>query len=150
MFFFAMKNKYKMSTRFRKTKTIAPGVRLNVGKTGLSTTIGKQGRSISVGKRGLYTNVGIPGTGLSHRVRVGDFKPDRRSIWTNGGCLSWLFVFMLFPRLFGLGACFFSEDKVFSLVAVVVPSAAIMAVCYYFFKRKQQAEIVQERSDTDM
>lgn len=139
-----------MSTRFRKTKTIAPGVRLNVGKTGLSTTIGKQGSSISVGKQGLYTNVGVPGTGLSHRAKVGDFKPNRQSIWTNGGCLSWLFVFMLFPLLFGLGACLFSDDKAFALVAVVLPSAFIMGACYYFFKRKQQAEAVQGRTDANV
>ena len=58
--------------------------------------------------------------------------------------------FYAFSSLVRAWRLFFSEDKVFSLVAVVVPSAAIMAVCYYFFKRKQQAEIVQERSDTDM
>ncbi len=130
-----------MATRFRRTKKIAPGVRANFGKTGASTTFGKKGSSLTVGKQGVYANVGVPGTGLSHRVKVGAFKPDKRSIWTNGGCLSWLFVFMLIPLLFGLGSWILSDDKVFAFWAVVFPSIAIMCVCYYFFKRKQRAEM---------
>ena len=48
-----------------------PGVRINVGKKGVSgTTIGTRGASITVGKQGVYANVGLPGTGLSFRKRI--------------------------------------------------------------------------------
>jgi hypothetical protein len=59
-----------MGMRFRRSIKIAPGVRLNVSKSGLSTTIGPRGATVSVGPRGVYGNVGIPGTGLSVRERL--------------------------------------------------------------------------------
>lgn len=59
-----------MGLRYRKSKKIAPGIRLYFGKTGISTSFGKRGASINVGKRGTFLNVGIPGTGLSYRQRI--------------------------------------------------------------------------------
>lgn len=59
-----------MSLRFRKRIKIAPGVTLNLGKTGVSTTLGGRGASVNVGKQGVHTNAGIPGTGLSMRTKV--------------------------------------------------------------------------------
>jgi uncharacterized membrane protein YhaH (DUF805 family) len=52
-------------------------VKLNVSKSGLSTTIGGRGLSVNVGKRGTYLNAGLPGTGLSMRERLD--KPAPRS-----------------------------------------------------------------------
>ena len=61
-----------MGWRFRKIFKVLPGVRLNIGKKGLtSVNIGKRGLSTSVGKRGIFQNLGLPGTGLSHRSKVG-------------------------------------------------------------------------------
>jgi Protein of unknown function (DUF4236) len=48
---------------FRRIK-IAPGVTINVSKSGLSTSFGPRGAKITVGKRGVRKTVGIPGTGL--------------------------------------------------------------------------------------
>lgn len=45
--------------RFRKSIRIAPGVRINLSRSGLSTTLGGRGGSIN-----------IPGTGLSYSQRV--------------------------------------------------------------------------------
>lgn len=55
-----------MAIRFRKTIKIAPGVRINIGKTGISTSLGPKGATVNLrgGKRKLTT--GIPGSGLSH------------------------------------------------------------------------------------
>jgi hypothetical protein len=47
-----------------------PGVRLNFGKRGMSTTLGRRGASVTFGRRGTYANVGLPGTGLSYRERI--------------------------------------------------------------------------------
>lgn len=48
---------------FRRIK-IAPGVTINVSKSGLSTSFGPKGAKVTVGKRGIRRTVGIPGTGM--------------------------------------------------------------------------------------
>lgn len=53
-----------MSIRFRKSFKVAPGVRLNVSKSGLGMSVGTRGARVGVGPRGAYTSVGIPGTGI--------------------------------------------------------------------------------------
>jgi hypothetical protein len=60
-----------MGWRFRRSVKVLPGVRLNLSKSGLSTTIGVRGASVNIGNRGSYLNVGLPGTGLSYRQRIG-------------------------------------------------------------------------------
>lgn len=57
--------------RFQKRIKIAPGVRLNVSKSGFSTTIGGRGASVNVGKNGVHANAGISGTGISTRKKLG-------------------------------------------------------------------------------
>ncbi len=61
-----------MSFRFRKRVRIFPGIYLNIGKTGVSTTIGPRGANINIGKGGTYLNTGIPGTGLSWRNKLSE------------------------------------------------------------------------------
>lgn len=59
-----------MAFRFRRSIKIAPGLRVNFGKTGVSLSAGMRGASVTVGPRGRYGNVGIPGTGLSYRSSI--------------------------------------------------------------------------------
>lgn len=54
-----------MSFRFRKSFKIAPGVRLNLSKSGIGMSAGVRGARVGVNSRGTYTSVGIPGTGIS-------------------------------------------------------------------------------------
>ena len=54
--------------RFRKSIGIAPGVKLNISKTGVSTSLGGHGATVNVGTRSRSVTLGIPGTGLSYRV----------------------------------------------------------------------------------
>jgi len=56
--------------RFRKTFSILPGVRVNLSKTGVSSSIGGNGATVNVGKNGPMVTLGIPGTGLSYRTPV--------------------------------------------------------------------------------
>ena len=56
-----------MAIRFRKTKKILPGVKLNLSKSGVSVTAGVKGASI---------NLGIPGTGISKRDKL-KFTQDK-------------------------------------------------------------------------
>ena len=59
-----------MGFRFRKSFRIAPGVRINLSKTGVSTSIGGKGATVNVSKRGVRGTVGIPGSGLSYSERL--------------------------------------------------------------------------------
>ena len=56
-----------MGFRFRKSIKIAPGVRINISKKGLSSlSVGRPGATVNINKKGTRTTVGIPGSGLSH------------------------------------------------------------------------------------
>ena len=55
-----------MSLRFRRSLKIAPGIRLNFGKKGVSASIGPRGAKITIGEKGVRKTVGLPGTGLSY------------------------------------------------------------------------------------
>ncbi len=54
-----------MPIRFRRTLKIAPGVKINFSKSGMSTTVGPKGFHFTFGKRGIRRTVSIPGTGVS-------------------------------------------------------------------------------------
>ncbi len=53
-----------MSIRFFRRVRIAPGVSLNLSKTGASVSVGPPGTKLTVGGRGTRATVGVPGTGL--------------------------------------------------------------------------------------
>jgi hypothetical protein len=55
-----------MAWRFRRTKKLAPGVRLNLGKRGGSVSVGPRGAKLNVGRRGVAATLTLLGTGLSH------------------------------------------------------------------------------------
>lgn len=60
-----------MAVNFRKRVKIAPGVRLNLSKSGISLTTGIRGASVTTGKNGIYANTGLPGTGIYQRKKIG-------------------------------------------------------------------------------
>lgn len=56
-----------MGLNFRKSFKLAPGVRVNVSKSGIGASFGGKGLRYSVNSRGQRrTTVGIPGSGLSY------------------------------------------------------------------------------------
>jgi hypothetical protein len=55
-----------MGLRFHRSIRPFPGVRLNLSKSGVSTSIGTRGAWLTFGKRGTRATVGIPGTGISY------------------------------------------------------------------------------------
>ena len=85
-----------MGFRFRKVIRLGPLLRLNLSKSGLSTSVGKPGASINMGPRGTTTSVGLPGTGLSYRT-------TRTS--TGGAGNGLLLVALLAVLMFLLSAC---------------------------------------------
>jgi hypothetical protein len=60
-----------MGFRFYRRIKILPGIRLNVGKRGISTSIGVRGAHITVGHGKVRESVGIPGTGISYTATQG-------------------------------------------------------------------------------
>ena len=59
-----------MAFRFSRRIKIAPGIRINVSKSGVSTTLGGRGANVNVGKRGVRGTVTIPGTGISYSEKI--------------------------------------------------------------------------------
>lgn len=56
--------------RYRNRIKLAPGLNINLSKSGISTTVGPKGASVNIGKSGAYLNTGIPGTGLYNRTKL--------------------------------------------------------------------------------
>ena len=56
--------------RFRKTMSVLPGVKVNLSKTGVSTSVGGKGATLNVGHGKRMVTLGIPGTGLSYRTEA--------------------------------------------------------------------------------
>lgn len=60
-----------MGFRFWRRIRVAPGVTLNLSKTGGSLSFGTRGANLTLGRRGAQGTVGIPGSGLFYTKRVG-------------------------------------------------------------------------------
>jgi len=60
-----------MGFRFHRVLSVIPGVRINLSKSGVSTSVGPRGADINIGRHGVTTNAGIPGTGISYRSKLG-------------------------------------------------------------------------------
>src|SRR5215813_4885298 len=56
--------------RFRKTISVLPGVKVNLSKTGVSTSVGGKGATLNIGRGKKNVTLGIPGTGLSYRTQA--------------------------------------------------------------------------------
>lgn len=59
-----------MGFRFRKTIKIIPGVKINISKSGLSTSLGGKGCTVNIGHGRVKTTLGLPGTGLSYQSQT--------------------------------------------------------------------------------
>ena len=58
-----------MGFRFRKIISVIPGVKVNLSKSGASTSIGGHGATVNVGTSGRKTvTLGVPGTGMSYQL----------------------------------------------------------------------------------
>lgn len=70
-----------MGVHYRKSKKIAPGTKLNIGKKSVGMSFGNKGGGISFNsKSGVRVRASIPGTGISFSSKIGRSKK-------NHGCL---------------------------------------------------------------
>ena len=59
-----------MAFNLKKSIKLLPGVKLNLGKKGISSvSIGKRGATVNINKNGVQTTLGIPGTGISYKSK---------------------------------------------------------------------------------
>ena len=56
-----------MAFRFQRRVRFAPGLRVNLSKSGIGLSVGPRGAGLSIGKRGVQSHLGLPGTGLAYR-----------------------------------------------------------------------------------
>lgn len=64
--------------RFRRSIKIAKGVRVNIGKKGItSLSVGGKGATINTSSKGVRLTSSIPGTGISHSEMI--YKHDGRN-----------------------------------------------------------------------
>ena len=68
---------------FRRIK-IAPGITLNLSKSGLSASAGVRGARVTLGPRGVRRTVGIPGTGISYSENSAIGGPSKRTKRSGG------------------------------------------------------------------
>ncbi|RMG41986.1 MAG: DUF4236 domain-containing protein [Planctomycetota bacterium] len=75
-----------MGFRFWRRVKIAPGITLNLSKSGASFSFGRPGARLTFGPRGTRATVGLPGTGLFYTKKLGTSSrlpavrsPERRS-----------------------------------------------------------------------
>ena len=59
-----------MGFRFRKRIRIAPGIAINISKSGVSTSVGAKGATVNIGKKGVRMTNSLPGTGLSYTTNL--------------------------------------------------------------------------------
>jgi Protein of unknown function (DUF4236) len=50
-----------MPFRYRRSLRLAPGLRVNLSKTGASVSVGGRGFTRNISRRGVRTTVGLPG-----------------------------------------------------------------------------------------
>ena len=147
-----------MGWRYRKRIKIAPGIHLNISKSGISTTIGPRGASVNIGPNGTYVNTGIPGTGLYNRQKIStkakeesthktlssvtthphrsNSFPKKEKAEIEVGCivpLLVLFFIILFVSIYLL-ACHGLLTSGEAVVVAVVISALVVGLFFLLFK----------------
>jgi hypothetical protein len=60
-----------MSFRFFRRVRVAPGLSVNLSRSGPSLSVGVRGAHVTVGRRGVTRTIGLPGRGLFCTSRIG-------------------------------------------------------------------------------
>jgi uncharacterized protein DUF4236 len=61
----------RMGFRFYRRTHLAPGIGINLSRSGPSLTLGVRGAHVTVAARGVTKTVGLPGTGVYYTSRHG-------------------------------------------------------------------------------
>ena len=118
-----------MGMRFKKSKKIAPGVKLNVSNKSVGVSVGGKGVHHSVSSSGRKTTtVSAPGTGLSYVKTSGGGSRKRKSSKKaqsgTVGCGTILLGFILFFLIVGVFSSGFSSGRKKAAEAAASSSSA--------------------------
>jgi hypothetical protein len=91
-----------MGFRFRRSLRLAPGIRINLSKTGTSLSLGRRGTTMNFSLRGTKATVGVPGTGLSYSTMLKSGPPTALPRAEGAGGNSTVFVVIAFVVLIAL------------------------------------------------
>ena len=142
-----------MSWNFRRRVKVAPGVFVNLGKKGATTSIGPRGAKMTIGRHGTYINTGIPGTGIYSRRKIGgNTKNNQRpnNLQSSSGCsvYAWLFAIWLaiaFVSMWYIGTndlmpILFENALLFSLIfiGIVFIGTALTSFVYLYFSTRRE------------
>jgi hypothetical protein len=61
----------RMGFRFYRRVHLAPGIGIDLSRSGPSLTLGVRGAHVTVGARGVTKTVGLPGTGINYTSHHG-------------------------------------------------------------------------------
>ena len=89
---------------FRRVR-IAPGIRVNLGKSGLSLSGGVRGARVTVGRRGVRGTIGAPGTGVSYTETSGGGGAGSSTPAQGGGIGCGTILVLLFLLGFVVNQC---------------------------------------------
>lgn len=124
---------------YRRRIKIAPGLHLNLSKSGISTSIGGKGFSINTSKRGTYLHSGLPGTGLYSRRKLhstsANCKSKKRKEYPKAGCFVSILTFIVLclyrsSQDTGTGMGIF-----FAIVLLIILIAVVSRIRLYILKR---------------
>lgn len=153
-----------MGFRFKKSKKIAPGVRLNFGKKSAGISFGgKRGGLSFNSKTGARTRVSVPGTGISYSTKLGGSKKKKKTSKTAHSVPSrksntyvsptqsnvpipqrtWYIVLSIIIIISGI--CYFPKDISAALLTCLV--GALM--CFSTYKSKSQKKQDMEDQHED-
>lgn len=118
--------------RFRKSISILPGVRINLGKRGVSVSAGVRGAHVTFGGRGgTRATVGIPGTGVSYSETFkGPKDHDVRYQASSSRGGFWFGLTACLTAIFG-GAALIARSAPEYFDAVWSVAAGACAVCMF-------------------
>lgn len=125
-----------MALRIRKSIKIAPGVRINLSKSGISTSLGVKGATVNLSKRGTRVTTGIPGTGISSstlykskRVQASPSQPKEYSTaeWVTAWIIGEVLAIAGWVRLDG------GVQVICAAIALLIPVGLFF---YYRSKRR--------------
>lgn len=126
-----------MAFRIRKSFKIAPGIKINVSKSGLSTSLAGKGATVNLSKRGTRVTTGIPGTRISsstHYKPKG--KPSASSLPREYSIAEWITAWVIGEILAVVGWVKLDGGvrALCAAIAVLIPLGVFL---YYRSKRNQ-------------
>ena len=110
-----------MGVNFRKSKKVAPGTRINIGKKSAGVSFGNRGGGVSFNSRtGARVRASIPGTGISFSSRLTGRKRRRQAKTAGPTRISKFITAALFLGLISWAAHFLIPVLVLLVVGVFV------------------------------